>query len=59
MKQIQKIALFGVLIYVIFLMFLINIDISIKAKKPVKNHVEIQIQDESPMLYTWDSSEDC
>ena len=59
MKQIQKIALFGVLIYVIFLMFLINIDISIKAKKPVNNHVEIQIQEESPMLYTWDSSEDC
>jgi hypothetical protein len=59
MKQIQKIAFFGVLIYVILLMLLINIDISIKAKKPVNNPVEIQIQEESPMLYTWDSSEDC
>ena len=55
--KIRDIAIIGCLIWLIFIISMLEIRITLK-KKASPAEVEVQIE-EHPMMYTWDDGSEC
>lgn len=57
MNKITRISLIGVIVYLIIIILSLNIEITIKKKSTPVSHEVVLV--EQPMMYTWDSGEEC
>lgn len=57
MNRITKISLISAIVYLILVILSLNIEITVKNKSIPVSHEIVLV--EQPMIYTWDSGEEC